>query len=52
MNALVGQKIAIVADKPQTTRTAVQGVLTLPRAQIIFVNTPGIQRPIRRSTGG
>lgn len=42
LNALVGQKLAIVADKPQTTRTSIQGVLTLPQAQIVFLDTPGI----------
>src|ERR1035438_9529334 len=44
LNALVGQKVAIVADKPQTTRTAIQGVLTTPEAQIIFIDTPGIHK--------
>jgi GTP-binding protein Era len=44
LNALVGQKVAIVADKPQTTRTAIQGVLTLPEAQIVFIDTPGIHK--------
>ena len=44
LNALVGQKVAIVADKPQTTRTAIQGVLTTPAAQVVFVDTPGIHK--------
>lgn len=44
LNTLVGQKVAIVADKPQTTRTAIQGVLTLPEAQIVFIDTPGIHK--------
>lgn len=44
LNALLKAKLAIVASKPQTTRTSVQGVLTLPDAQIVFVDTPGIHR--------
>jgi GTPase len=44
LNALVGQKLAIVADKPQTTRTSIQGVVTLPAAQIVFLDTPGIHK--------
>jgi GTP-binding protein Era len=44
LNALVGQKVAIVADKPQTTRTNIQGVATLPEAQIVFLDTPGIHK--------
>lgn len=42
LNVLVGDKLAIVSDKPQTTRTAVQGVLTSPQAQVVFIDTPGI----------
>lgn len=42
LNALLGTKLSIVADKPQTTRTTVQGVLTQPGAQVVFVDTPGI----------
>jgi len=42
LNALMGTKLAIVAPRPQTTRTSIQGVLKLPGAQIVFVDTPGI----------
>jgi GTPase len=42
LNALVGEKLAITAHQPQTTRTSIQGVLTTPDAQIIFIDTPGI----------
>ncbi len=45
MNALVGTKVAIVAPRPQTTRTLVQGVATVPEGQVIFVDTPGIHKP-------
>lgn len=44
LNALVGAKLAIVADKPQTTRTTIQGVLRLDHAQVIFLDTPGIHK--------
>lgn len=44
LNALLGQKLAIVASRPQTTRTSIQGVLTLQEAQIVFVDTPGIHK--------
>jgi GTP-binding protein Era len=42
LNALVGEKLAITAHQPQTTRTSIQGVVTMPDAQIIFTDTPGI----------
>ncbi|MFL6417684.1 MAG: GTPase Era [Bryobacteraceae bacterium] len=44
LNALIGEKLAITAHQPQTTRTSIQGVLTTPEAQIIFVDTPGIHK--------
>src|ERR1700747_3072857 len=44
LNALTGTKLAIVASKPQTTRTSIQGVLTTPEAQIVFIDTPGIHK--------
>lgn len=44
LNALVGSKVAIVADKPQTTRTAIQGVYTDAESQIVFIDTPGIHK--------
>jgi GTP-binding protein Era len=44
LNALVGTKLAIVADKPQTTRTTVQGIWTTPEAQVVFLDTPGIHK--------
>jgi GTP-binding protein Era len=44
LNAFIGSKVAIVASKPQTTRTSIQGVVTLPEAQIVFIDTPGIHK--------
>jgi GTP-binding protein Era len=45
LNALLGQKLAIVSDKPQTTRSAVRGVLHRPEGQIVLVDTPGLHKP-------
>ncbi|QPC46919.1 GTPase Era [Mangrovibacillus cuniculi] len=45
LNRVIGQKIAIMSDKPQTTRNKVQGVYTDDRAQMIFIDTPGIHKP-------
>ena len=45
INRILGTKVSIVSDKPQTTRTQVRGVLTRPDAQIVFVDTPGIHKP-------
>lgn len=48
LNRVIGQKIAIMSDKPQTTRNKVQGVLTLDDSQLIFIDTPGIHKPKHR----
>src|SRR4051812_15408498 len=45
LNAILGTKVTIVSDKPQTTRTQVRGVLNRPDAQVVFVDTPGIHKP-------
>ncbi len=46
VNALVGHKVAIVSDKPQTTRRAIRGVLTHDDSQLVLVDLPGVQRPL------
>ena len=48
LNRFVGQKVAIVSDKPQTTRHRITGVITAPDHQIVFIDTPGIHKPLHR----
>jgi GTP-binding protein Era len=48
LNRIVGEKLAIVSDKPQTTRHRILGVKNYPEGQVVFVDTPGIHRPLHR----
>jgi GTP-binding protein Era len=48
LNRLVGEKISIVTDKPQTTRNVIRGIVTRPEGQIVLLDTPGIHKPIHR----
>lgn len=45
LNTLLGEKVAIVTNKPQTTRTRIMGVLTRGAVQLVFIDTPGLHRP-------
>ncbi|MBE2316291.1 GTPase Era [Solirubrobacter sp. CPCC 204708] len=45
VNAMVGRKVAIVSDKPQTTRRAIRGVVTTPEFQLVLTDLPGVQKP-------
>ena len=46
LNRILGEKVSIVSDKVQTTRNQIRGVLTRPDAQLVFVDTPGIHKPV------
>ena len=48
LNRLLGEKLAIVSDRPQTTRHRLVGLLSEPRGQIVFLDTPGVHRPLHR----
>ncbi len=48
MNTILGQKVAIMSDKPQTTRTLIRGILTRDEGQLVFLDTPGIHKPRHR----
>src|SRR3954470_21771458 len=48
VNSLVGEKISIVTDKPQTTRNIIRGIVTRPEGQIVFLDTPGVHKPIHK----
>jgi len=48
LNRLVGEKLAIVSDKPQTTRNRIVGVRRFPDGEVVFIDTPGIHRPLHR----
>ncbi len=48
LNRLLGEKLAIVSDRPQTTRQRLIGILSEPRGQIVFLDTPGVHRPLHR----
>src|SRR4030067_2172149 len=48
LNALLGQKVAAVSPRPHTPRRRQLGILTLPNAQVVFIDTPGLHQPLHR----
>ncbi len=48
LNALLGEKIAIISDKPQTTRNKILGIVNVPDGQLVFIDTPGIHKPMHK----
>ena len=48
LNCLLGEKISIISDKPQTTRNRIRGILTRPDVQLVFIDTPGIHKPLHK----
>jgi len=48
LNKILGQKVAITSDKPQTTRMSILGIKTTPRGQIVFIDNPGIHKPLHK----
>jgi GTP-binding protein Era len=48
LNALLGEKVAIISDKPQTTRNRILGIVNKPGAQLVFMDTPGIHKPMHK----
>jgi GTP-binding protein Era len=48
LNSLLGEKIAIISDKPQTTRNRILGIVSRPDAQLVFMDTPGIHKPMHK----
>ena len=50
LNQILGEKLAIVSDKPQTTRHRIVGILSAPAGQMVIFDTPGIHRPLHRAS--
>ena len=48
MNGMIGEKISIMSDRPQTTRNKIMGIFSADHAQIMFLDTPGVHKPLHR----